>query len=98
VPGGSLLGGCDKIARQTPNPPPELRDPLLLLPNTLLQALDLLIHPQQHSDDRVAPPVIDRFGLSALHTHKIPCKPSKPSPQTEALNAFDLGMLCRQMS
>lgn len=65
---------CDEPCSTRPlrellsQPTLELSDPLVLLANALLQALNLLVHPQQHGDNRLAALVIDRLGLLALHT------------------------------
>jgi len=77
-----------RVTRRTPDPPLELRNPLILRSDALLQALNLLVHPQQHRDDRFAALVINRFGLRAVHTRKIPCKSRKPCPTTDELNAY----------
>ncbi len=92
----ALLGAAGRIAtrrlrrvpRRSPDPTLELPDPLVLRSNALLKSPDLLIHPQQDRDDRIATLVIDRFGRGALHTRKIPCKSRKPCPQTDGLNAY----------
>lgn len=91
IAAGRLRGG----ARRAPDPTLELRDPLVLHSDALLKALNLLVHPQQHSDDRFAALVIDRFGLDALHNYKIPCKSRKPCPRTDELNAYSFFLLDR---
>jgi len=57
----------------------ELRDPLILLGHPLLKTPDLLVHPQQHRDDRLTPLPIDRLGLFTLHTTTIR-RPAVMSP------------------
>ncbi|MEA2302331.1 MAG: hypothetical protein QOE44_2866 [Solirubrobacteraceae bacterium] len=87
-----------RVTRRAPNPPLELSDPLVLLGYALLQPPDLLIHPQQHRDDRVATLRIDRLGLRPLHTRNIPCKSRKPCPDTDRLNAYRKPFLSRAFS
>ena len=49
---------CAPFNRQPVSSALELLDPLVLPGHTLLQALDLLIHPQQQRHDRISPLVI----------------------------------------
>jgi hypothetical protein len=45
-----VAGWLRRVARGPPDPALEHSDPLVLRSDTLLQAPDLLVHPQQHRD------------------------------------------------
>ena len=57
-------GGVARVAIQLAL---ELGDALVLAGNALLEAPDLLVHAQQHLDNHLAPCVVDRLRLSAVH-------------------------------
>jgi hypothetical protein len=64
-----------RVARAAVQPPLKLRDPLILPRNPGREALDLRHKTlvlrrkrQQHRDDRVTAPVVNRLRLNALHT------------------------------
>jgi hypothetical protein len=59
--------GLRAIARAAVQPALELRDPLILARDTLLEPPDLLVHPQEHRHDDLAALVVDRLRLRALH-------------------------------
>ena len=63
--GARRSGGVARVAVQLAL---ELGDALILAGDTLLEAPYLLVHAQQHLDDHLAPGVVDRLRLSALHT------------------------------
>ena len=62
-----LAGRLRGVARRALDLTLELSDPLVLHRNTLLQPLDLLVHPHQHSDHDPLALLVDRLGLSTLH-------------------------------
>ena len=78
-------GRTRRVTRRTPNPALKLRDPLVLLGDALLQPLDLLVHAQQHRDDDILALLVDRLGLSALHTPEFDAARLCPPDQ---LNAY----------
>ena len=62
---GTRRGGG--VSRAAVQPPLKLSDPLVLTSDMRLELLDPAIHRQQHLDHDLAPRVINRFRLDALH-------------------------------
>jgi len=80
--GTGRLGG---VARRALGLTLKPRDPLILLRHALFQPRDLLIHPQQDRNDRLAALVVDRLGICPLHTTGFAANPLCPADQ---LNAY----------
>jgi hypothetical protein len=68
------------ITRTAIQPTLQLSDALILTRDPRTQRLDLRVHPQQNINHRLAPRVIDRLRLSALHTQAF--DDTELSPQT----------------
>jgi hypothetical protein len=66
----------------------QLSDPPLLRLHTLLQARDLLVHPQQHRDHDLTTLLVDRLRLRPLHASNFDAPRLCPPGPTERLQVF----------